>query len=96
VAQQRKITVAEREMKMPARNLKKDAEEEVGPMPSQRQRPESGRYLLQIDRQTKSSFQTFEAAQSAALGIKKSNPVVQVAIYDRVDHLHTVVTAPTT
>ena len=86
--------MAEREMKMPKKKISKDAEEENGVMPSQRQRPESGRYLLQIDRQTKSSFQTFDDAHSAALGIKKNNPVVQVAIYDRVDHLHTLVTVP--
>jgi hypothetical protein len=88
--------MAEREMKMPEKKISKDTEEQNGIMPSQRQRPESGRYLLQIDRQTKSSFQAFDDAHSAALGIKKSNPAVQVAIYDRVDHLHTLVTAPTT
>ena len=88
--------MAEREMKMAKKKISKDTEEENGIMPSQRQQPESGRYLLQIDRQTKSSFQTFDDAHSVALGIKKSNPVVQVAIYARVDHLHTLVTAPTT
>ena len=48
--------MAEREMKMPKKKISKDTEEENGIMPSQRQRPESGRYLLQIDRQPKSSF----------------------------------------
>jgi hypothetical protein len=88
--------MTEREMKMPKKKVSKDTEEENGIMPSQRQRPESGRYLLQIDRQTKSSFQTFDDAHSAGSRIKKGNPVVQVAIYDRVDHLHTLVTTPTT
>jgi hypothetical protein len=48
--------MAEREMKMPEKKISKDTEEQNGIMPSQRQRPESGRYLLQIDRQPKSSF----------------------------------------
>ena len=43
--------MAEREMKMPEKKISKDTEEQNGIMPSQRQRPESGRYLLQIDRQ---------------------------------------------
>ena len=47
--------MADRELKMPAKKINKDAEEEeIGRVPSQRQRPESGRYLLQVDRQTKS------------------------------------------
>jgi hypothetical protein len=88
--------VADREMKKPAKIISKDVEEENVRMPSQRQRPESGRYLLQVDRQTKSSFKTFDDAHSAALGIKKNNPVIQVAVYDSVDHLHTLVSVPTT
>jgi hypothetical protein len=50
---------------MTAKHVKKDAEEEIGEMPSQQQRPESGRYHLQVDRQTKRSFQTLDAAHSA-------------------------------
>jgi hypothetical protein len=92
----KEIHVADRELKMPAKKINKDAEEEeIGRVPSQRQRPESGRYLLQVDRQTKSSFKTFDDAHSAALKIKKSNPVIQVAVYDSVDHLHTLVDVPT-
>jgi hypothetical protein len=87
--------VAEHEMKMPAKNTKRDAEEGNGKMPSQRRRPESGRYLLQVDRQTKSSFQTFDAARIAGLGIKKTNPILQVTIYDSVDYSATLVDAPT-
>ena len=87
--------MAEHEMKMPAKNTKKDAEEDNGKMPSQRKRPESGRYLLLVDRQTKSSFQTFDAAHLAGLGIKKTNPILQVTIYDSVDYSATLVDAPT-
>jgi hypothetical protein len=88
--------VAEHEMKMTAKHVKKDAEEEIGEMPSQRQRPESGRYHLQVDRQTKRSFQTLDAAHSAGLQIKKNNPILQVAIYDSVDYAVTFVSVPIT
>jgi hypothetical protein len=75
--------VARRQIKMPAKeNSDKEAEEVV----SQRRRPESGRYLLQVDKQTKGSYKTSEAAQSAALEIKKAYPIIQVSIYDSVDN----------
>ena len=51
---------------------------------SQHQKLDVARYLLQVDRQTKGSFQTSEAAQSAALEIKKAFPILQVSIYDNV------------
>jgi len=64
-------------------NSDKEAEEVF----SQRKRPESGRYLLQVDKQTKGSYKTPEAAQSAALEIKIAYPIVQVSIYDGADWL---------
>ena len=54
------------------------AEEDVG----QRKRPETGRYRLQVDRQTKASFATSEDAEKAGLKIKKQFPIVQVTVYD--------------
>jgi hypothetical protein len=84
--------VAPRQMKMP---VKDDAEKEAGEEFSQRKRPEIGRYLLQVDRQTKRSYKTSEAAQSAALEIKTGHPVVQVSIYDSVSNSHTLVELPT-
>jgi formylglycine-generating enzyme required for sulfatase activity len=84
--------MAPRQIKMPVKNAAyKEAEEEVF---TQRQRPESGRYLLQVDRQTKGSYKTSEAAQSAALEIKTRHPVVQVSIYDSVDNSHRLVEGP--
>ena len=74
--------VAPRQTKMPSKdNSEKEAEEVF----SQRKRPESGRYLLQVDKQTKGSYKTPEAAQSAALEIKIAYPIVQVSIYDSVE-----------
>ena len=47
-----------------------------------------------VDRQTKGSYLTAEAAQSAALVIKKGYPVVQVSIDDRVGNTNTLVDLP--
>jgi hypothetical protein len=85
--------VVPRQMKMPVKDdsVKEEAEEVF----SQRKRPETGRYLLQVDRQTKGSYKTSEAAQSAALEIKRAYPIVQVSIYDSVSNSHTLVVSPT-
>jgi hypothetical protein len=83
--------MASRQIKM---SVKDESDKDVDDAPSQRKRPESGRYLLQVDRQTKGSYPTVEAAQSAALAIKKNYPIVQVSVYDSVDCTHTLVEAP--
>jgi hypothetical protein len=82
--------MASRQMKMPV-TAKDDSDKEVDDVFSQRKRPERGRYLLQVDRQTKGSYTTVEAAQSAALGIKTAYPIVQVSVYDSVDNTSTMV-----
>ena len=83
--------MAPRQLKMPGKdNSDKEAEEVF----SQRKRPESGRYLLQVDKQTKGSYKTAEAAQSAALEIKRAYPIVQVSIYDSVDNSARLVELP--
>jgi hypothetical protein len=76
--------------------VKDDTEKEAEEAFSQRKRPESGRYLLQVDRQTKGSYKTSGAAQSAALEIKTGYPIVQVSIYDSVNNSHTLVELPGT
>jgi hypothetical protein len=83
--------VAPRQIKMP---VKKDAENEDEHVASQRMRSEIGRYLLQVDRQTKGSYKTSEAAQSAALAIKTGHPIVKVSIYDTVNNSYTLVELP--
>jgi hypothetical protein len=83
--------MASRQIKMP---VKDDSEKEPDEVFSQRKRPERGRYLLQVDRQTKGSYTTSEAAQSAALVIKTAYPIVQVSVYDSVDNTNTLVEAP--
>jgi hypothetical protein len=79
-----------RQIKMPRKD---SSEQEVEVVPSQDKRPERGRFLLQVDRQTKASYTTSEAAQAAALVIKKKYPIVKVSIYDSVDNSSTLVEA---
>jgi hypothetical protein len=85
--------MASRQIKMPVKD-DSEKEKEVDEVFSQRKRPERGRYLLQVDRQTKASYTTAEAAQSAALVIKTGYPIVQVSVYDSVEYTHTMVEAP--
>jgi hypothetical protein len=59
---------------------KKEAEAE--PMKVDQRRPEMQRFRLQVDRQTKSSFDSLAEAEKAGREIKKAHPVVQVSIYD--------------
>lgn len=60
---------------------------------SQKKRPETGRFLLQVDRQTKGSYATLEAAMKVGMAIKKNHPVVQVGVYDAVDCVNSLVEA---
>ena len=61
---------------------------------TQRKRPEDGRFRLQVDRQTKGSYQTYEAAEAAGMVIKKGYPVVQVAVYDGVESVSKILELP--
>ena len=67
---------------MAARFTKKNEPEGTAPQfPSQGKQPE-GRFRLQVDRQTKATYATLEAAEAAGLAIKKSHPIVCVGVYD--------------
>jgi hypothetical protein len=85
--------MASRQIKMPVKD-DSDTDKEVDDVFSQRKRPERGRFLLQVDRQTKGSYTTAEAAQAVALVIKTGYPIVQVSIYDSVDNTNTLVEVP--
>jgi hypothetical protein len=60
----------------------------------QRMRLEKGQFCLQVDRQTKASYATYEAAEQAALVIKRGHPVVRVAVYDTVACVNKVIELP--
>jgi len=61
---------------------------------TQRKRPDVGRFRLQVDRQTKESYTTYEAAEAAGMAIKKAYPVLQVAVYDGVDNVSKILELP--
>jgi len=71
---------------------KRESSEETASEPVGQKRPLQ-RYRLQVDRQTKSSYDTLEAAEKAGKAIKKSFPVVQVAVYDAVGNESKTITA---
>ena len=58
---------------------------------SQSKRPEAGRFLLQVDRQTKQSYATAEAAEMAGMVIKKGHPIVRVSVYDSVETANKII-----
>jgi hypothetical protein len=66
------------------------------PFTQQRKRPERGRYLLQVDRQTKESYAKSEAAEEAGLAIKIGHPILKVAVYDAVECVSKTVELPET
>jgi hypothetical protein len=49
-------------------------------------RPTAARFRVQVDRQMKASFGTFEEAETRGKAIKKAHPVVQVSVYDAEEH----------
>jgi len=84
---------------MARRTIKLREQEEPGQevepeVTSQRKRPEVGRFLLQVDRQTKSSYAQAEAAEAAGRIIKQGHPLVQVEVYDTVESVHKTVEVP--
>lgn len=77
----------------PVQAERADTEVVVEPQ-SQKRRPEAGRYRLQVDRQTKATYTTFEAAEAQGLIIKKKFAQVQVAIYDIQASSNTILELP--
>jgi hypothetical protein len=71
-----------------------DQEEPAQEHLGQRKRPESGRFRLQVDRQTKSSYATYGDAEVAGLAIKKGYPIVQVTVYDATDLVNKIIELP--
>jgi len=60
-------------------------DEPVPELLGRRKRPEVGQFRLLVDRQTKASFATYEAAEKAAIAIKTGHPIVNVVVYDAKD-----------
>ncbi len=80
------------QFRMAARKV--DRAEQTEERPPQQLQPDTERYLLQIDKQTKRSFKTPDAARSTALEIKARFPALQVSIYDNVTKSRSAVEVP--
>jgi hypothetical protein len=75
--------------------IKPEQEEEPGrERIGQQPPPERGQFRLQVDRQTKASYTTFEAAEEAGMAIKKSYPILQVAVYDLLESVNKIIDLP--
>ena len=70
------------------------APEESVPEQVTQRKPAEGRFSLRVDRQTKGSYPTFEAAEKAALVIKRQHPFLHVAIYDGVGSVNRIIELP--
>jgi hypothetical protein len=70
------------------------APEESVPEPVAQRKRVDGRFRLQVDRQMKASYATYEAAEKAGLGIKKEHPILQVAVYDGVEGVNRIIELP--
>jgi hypothetical protein len=71
-----------------------EPEVSVQELAPQRKRPDDGRFRLQVDRQTKASYTTYEAAEAAGMAIKKDHPIVQVAVYDGEASVNKIIELP--
>lgn len=72
-----------------------DTEEPAQELFSQRRKQDTRQFRVQVDRQTKASFETYEAAEAAGMVIKKRHPVVRVSVYDAVECVNRVIELPT-
>src|SRR5436305_13423851 len=57
---------------------------EQAPLAVDQRKQAEQRYRLQVDRQTKRSFDSLEAAAADGTVIKRAHPIVQVSIYDAI------------
>ena len=68
--------------------------EESGSKAGQQKRAEMGQFRLQVDRQIKTSYATYAAAEEAALVVKRGHPIVRVTVFDAVTGVDTVIELP--
>ena len=68
-----------------------EPDDNVQELVTQRKRPDSGRFRLQVDRQTKGSYATYEVAEAVGMAIKKDYPMLEVAVYDSVESVHKII-----
>jgi hypothetical protein len=80
------------ERKIIGKSIERNVEPDEPPpeLLGRRKRPEHGQFRLQVDRQTKSSYTTLEAAEQAGMVIKRGHPILQVAVYDAVSGVNKI------
>jgi hypothetical protein len=71
-----------------------DADAATEELFGRRKPPEQGRFRLQVDRQTKGSYTTREAAEAAGLAIKRAFPIVHVSVFDAEEGQSTAIVIP--
>ena len=81
---------------MAPRLTKKNELEDTSQVSSSQDKQAEGRFRLQVDRQTKATYATLEAAEAAGLAIKKSHPIVYVGVYDHLEGINKVIQMPET
>jgi hypothetical protein len=67
---------------------------QTDPAPIRARTPLIEQYCVAVDRQLKSGFGTYEAAQNAAQEIKKRFPNPQVTVFDAKKQSHTAIEKP--
>jgi hypothetical protein len=78
----------------PSPSMASASEESVPERVTQHKPTEGGRFRLQVDRQTKGSYTTYETAEKAGLVIKKEHPFLRVAVYDGVESVNKIIELP--
>jgi hypothetical protein len=76
---------------MPSATMASAPDESVPEPVTQRKQAGQRPIRPQVDRQTKGSYATYEAAEAAGLGIKKDHPILQVAVYDGVERVNKII-----
>ena len=80
---------------MAARITRKNLPEDTPPaVAASQEKPAEGRFRLQVDRQTKATYSTLEAAEAAGLAIKKGHPIVHVGVYDHLEGINKIIQVP--
>ena len=64
------------------------------PAPIRARAPLIEQFYVAVDRQLKSGFETYEAAEKAAQEIKKRYPGPHVTVFDAKEHRHTTIEQP--
>jgi len=65
-----------------------------GAAPPLAQPPLVEQFHVAVDRQLKSGYATYQAAEKAALAIKERYPLLQVSVYDAKEQRHNAIEAP--